>query len=190
MSKSGSSKKETKNAEADTKSEADIKGNSSYSSTSTSKTPYCSLQDPERSPDYFKALTEKTEINSTEKQKLLEQQYHTVKTIILSDAQDEYENKQPFEFPKEIPGLETKPNKTFNLYTNITMKQRYTASKLSNTKDTHNRSYPNSGKQRDTVFKSVNLKETNNPYSANVIEKQRDTVLKQSNPKQIHNPTF
>ena len=60
MSKSGSSKKETKNAEADTKSEADIKGNSSYSSTSTSKTPYCSLQDPERSPDYFKALTEKT----------------------------------------------------------------------------------------------------------------------------------
>ena len=43
---SGSSKKETKNAENDIKSKADIKRNSNYSSTSASNTPYFSLQDP------------------------------------------------------------------------------------------------------------------------------------------------
>ena len=65
-SKSGSSKKETKNAENDIKSEADIKSNSNYSSTSTSNTPYFSLQDPELFPDYFKTLSEKTKINTNE----------------------------------------------------------------------------------------------------------------------------
>ena len=109
-SKSGSSKKETKNAENDIKSEADIKSNSNYSSTSASNTPYFNLQESELSPDYFKTLTEKTEINTTEKLKLLEQQYDAVKNIILSDAHDEYEKKQPFEFPKEFSELETKPN--------------------------------------------------------------------------------
>ena len=70
--KSGSSKKETKNPENDIKPEVDTKGSSNYSSTSTSNTPYFSLQDPELSPNYFKTLTEKTEINITEKLKLLE----------------------------------------------------------------------------------------------------------------------
>ena len=53
-SKSGSSKKETKNAENDIKSEADVKGNSNYSSRSASNTSYFSLQDPELSPDFSK----------------------------------------------------------------------------------------------------------------------------------------
>ena len=156
----------TKNAENDIKSETDIKSNSNYSSTSASNTPYFSLQEPELSPDYFKTLTEKTEINTIEKLKLLEQQYDAAKSIILSDAHDEYENKQPFEFPKEFSQLETKPNRTFNLYPNVILKQR------------------------DTVLKSSNPNETNNPSSPNIIEKQKDTVLKPSNAKQIHSPTF
>ena len=68
----------------------------------TSNIPYFSLQDPKLSPDYFKTLTKKTEINTTKKLKLLEQQYDAAKSIILSDGQDEYENKQPFEFPKKL----------------------------------------------------------------------------------------
>ena len=52
-------KKNTKNAENDIKSKADIKSNSNYSSTSASNTPYFNLQEPELSPDYFKTLTEK-----------------------------------------------------------------------------------------------------------------------------------
>ena len=79
ISKSGSRKKETKNTENNTKSEADIKSNSNYSS---SNTPYFSLPDPELSPDYFKTLTEKTEINTNEKLKLLGQQYDAAKSII------------------------------------------------------------------------------------------------------------
>ena len=66
ISKSGSSKKETKNAENDVKFEVDIKSNSNYLSTSASNTPYFSSQDPELSPVYFKTLTEKTAINTTE----------------------------------------------------------------------------------------------------------------------------
>ena len=58
-------------------------------------------------PDYFKTLTEKKEINTIEKLKCLEQQHDAAKTIILCDAQDEYENKEPFEFPKETSELET-----------------------------------------------------------------------------------
>ena len=80
-SKSGSSKKETKNAENDIKPEATT----------------------------------------------IEQQYDAAKSIILSDAQDEYENKQPFEFSTETSELETKPNRTFNLYPNVIVKQRDTA---------------------------------------------------------------
>ena len=68
------------------------------------------MQESELSPDYFKTLTEKTEINTTEKLKLLEQQYDAAKNIILSDANDELENKQHFEFPKEFSELETKTN--------------------------------------------------------------------------------
>ena len=124
------------------------------------------MQEPELSPDYFKTLTEKTEINNTEKLKLLEQQYDAAKSIILSDAHDEFKNKQPFEFPKEFSELETKPNRTFNIYPNVILKQR------------------------DTVLKLSNSNETNNPSSPNVIEKQKDTVLKPSNAKQIHSPTF
>ena len=45
-------------------------------------------------------------------------------------------------------------------------------------------------KQRDTVLKPSNPKETNNPSSPNVIEKQKDSVLKPSSSKQIHSPTF
>ena len=49
-------------------------------------------------------------------------------------------------------------------------------------------SYPNvTEKQRDTILKSSNPKETHNPSSPNVIEKQKDTVLKPSNAKQTHN---
>ena len=44
-----------------------------YSSTSASNTSYFNLQEPELSPDYFKTLTEKTEINTTKKLKRLEQ---------------------------------------------------------------------------------------------------------------------
>ena len=99
--------KKTKNAENYIKSEADSKSNSNYSSTSASNTAYFSLQDPELLPDYFKTLTEKKEINTTEKLKCLEQQYDAAKTIILCDAQDECENKEPFEFPKETSELET-----------------------------------------------------------------------------------
>ena len=134
---------------------------------------------------------EKTEINTTEKLKLLEQQYDAAKSIILSDAHDEYENKQPFEFPKESSELESKPNRTFTLYPNVILKQRDTALKSSDAKQIHNTSYPNATKkQRDTVLKSSNPKETNNPSSPNVIEKQKDTVLKPSSAKEIHSPTF
>ena len=45
-SMSGSSKKETKNAENDIKSEEDIKSNSNYSLRSASNNPYFSLHDP------------------------------------------------------------------------------------------------------------------------------------------------
>ena len=135
-SKSGSSKKETKNAENDIKSEADIKSNSNYSSTSASNTPYFNLQESELSPDYFKTLTEKTEINTTEKLKLLEQQYDAAKNIILSDAHDEYENKQPFEFPKEFSELETKPNNNPSP-PNVIEKQKDTVLKRSNAKQIH-----------------------------------------------------
>ena len=58
-SRSGSRKNETRNAESDIKSEADVNGNSNYLSTSASNTPYFSLQNPKLSPDYFKTLTEK-----------------------------------------------------------------------------------------------------------------------------------
>ena len=100
----------------------------------------------------------------------------------MSDAQDEYENKQPFEFPRETSELETKPNQTFNFYPNVIVKQRDTALKLSNAKEIHNISYPNvTEKHRDTVLKSSNPRETHNPSSPNVIEKQKDTVLMSSN---------
>ena len=109
----------------------------------------------------------------------------------MCDAQDKYENKQPFEFPKETFELETKPNKDFNLFPNLIVKQRETALKSLNTKETHKTSYPNvAEKQRTTVLKSLNPKETHNPSFPNVIEKQKDTVLKPSNAKQIQNPTF
>ena len=135
-SKSGSSKKETKNAENDIKSKADIKSNSNYSSTSASNAPYFNLQEFELSPDYFRTLTEKTEINTTEKLKLLEQQYDAVKNIILSDAHDEYENKQPFEFPKEFFELETKPNNNPSP-PDVLEKQKKIVLKRSNTKQIH-----------------------------------------------------
>ena len=64
-SNSGSSKKETKNVENDTESEADIKSKS-YLSTSALNTPYFSLQDLEFSSDYIKTLIEQTEINANE----------------------------------------------------------------------------------------------------------------------------
>ena len=63
-----------------------------------------------------------------------------MKSIILSDAHDKYENKQPFEFPKEFPELEIKPNRTFNLYPNVILKQRDTVLKSSNKKEIHNTS--------------------------------------------------
>ena len=79
----------------------------------------------------------------------------------------------------------------FNLYPNVIVRQRDTALKSSNAKETHNTSYHNEvQKQRDTVLKSLNPKETYNASSPNVIEKQGDTVLKPSNTKQIHNSTF
>ena len=69
--KSGSSKKDTKNAENDIKSVADIKGISNYSMTSASNTPYFILQGLKLSPDYLKALNEneKAEINTSRKTK-------------------------------------------------------------------------------------------------------------------------
>ena len=74
---------------------------------------------------------------------------------------------------------------------NVIVKQRNTVLKSSNTKNTPNTSYPNATeKQRGTVLKSSNPKETHNPSYPNAIEKQRDTVLKPSNTKQIHNPMF
>ena len=112
------------------------------------------MQDLDLSPDYFKILTERKEINTTKKLKLLKPQYDAGKSIILSDAQGEYENKQPFEFPKETSELETKPKRTFDLYSNVTVKER------------------------DTGLKSSNPKVTHNSSSANVIDKQRDNVLK------------
>ena len=109
----------------------------------------------------------------------------------MSDAHDEYENNQSFEFSKEFSELETKPNRTFNLYPNVILKERDNALRSSNAKQTHNTFCPNViEKQRDTVLKSSNPKETNNPFSPNVIEKQKNTVLQRSNAKQIHSPTF
>ena len=189
--KSGSSRKETKIAENDIKPEVDMKSNSNYSSTTTSNNSNFSLQNPELSPDHFKTLTEKTEINTNEKLKLLEEEYDAAKSIILSDAQDEYENKQPFEFPNETSELETKPNRAFNLYPNVIVKERDIVLKPSNAKETHSTSYPNvTEKQKDTVLKSLKPKKTHKPSSPNVTEKQRNTVLKPSNAKQIHNSTF
>ena len=133
-------KKNTKNAENDIKSKADIKSNSNYSSTSASNAPYFNLQESELSPDYFKTLTEKTEINTTEKLKLLEQQYDAVKNIILSDAHDEYENKQPFEFSKEVSELETKPNNNPSP-PNVLEKQKGTVLKRSNAKQIHSQTF-------------------------------------------------
>ena len=56
----------------------------------------------------------------------------------MSDAQDEYENKKPFEFSTETSELETKPNRTFNLYPNVIVKQRDTVLKTSKAKKIHN----------------------------------------------------
>ena len=89
----------------------------------------------------------------------------------MSDAEDEYENKQPFEFPKETSELETKPNRTFNFYPNVIVKQRDTTLKSPKAKETHNTSYPNvTKKQKDTVLKSSNPKQTHNSSSPNVTE--------------------
>ena len=95
------------------------------------------MQESELSPDYFKTLTEKTEINTTEKLKLLEQQYDAAKNIILTDAHDEYENKQSFEFPKEFSELETKPNNNPSP-PNVLEKQKDTVLKRSDANQIHN----------------------------------------------------
>lgn len=46
-----------------------------------------------------------------------------MKSVIWSDAEDTYQNKQPFEFPNEIFELQTKPNRTFNSYPDVNAKQ-------------------------------------------------------------------
>ena len=96
----------------------------------------------------------------------LEQRYDAVKSVIWSDAQDEYQNKQPFEFPNEIFELQTKPNRTFNFYPDV------------------------NAKQGDTVLKPSNAKETHDSSLPNVTENQKGTVLKPWKTKQIHNWTF
>ena len=53
----------------------------------------------------------------------------------MSDAHDECENTQPFEFPKEFSELEAKPNRIFDLYPNVTKKQRDTVLKSLNPKE-------------------------------------------------------
>ena len=97
------------------------------------------MQDPELLPDYFEILTETTEINTNEKLKLWEQQYVTARSIVLSDAQDEYENKKAFWVPQ----------RNSCIYRNKTKEKLYV--------------YPNVvGKQRDTVLKSPNTKQIYN----------------------------
>ena len=57
----------------------------------------------------------------------------------MSDAQDEYENKQPFKFPNETPAfIETKPKRIFNFYPNVVEKQRDTLLKSSNANQIYN----------------------------------------------------
>ena len=51
----------------------------------------------------------------------------------MSDAHDEYDNKQPFEFPKEV---ETKPNNNLSP-PNVIEKQRKTVLKRSKAKQIH-----------------------------------------------------
>ena len=57
----------------------------------------------------------------------------------MSNAQDEYENKQPFEFlDKTSEFIESKPNRIFSLYPNVVENQRDAALKLSNAEVIHN----------------------------------------------------
>ena len=73
----------------------------------------------------------------------------------MSDAHEEYENKQPFELTTEF---------FQNLYPNVIPKQRDTVLKSSNAKGTHNTSYPNvTKKQRDTALKPSNAKQIHGP---------------------------
>ena len=152
---------------------ADIKSNSNYSSASTLNTPYFSLQDPKLSPDYFKTLTEKkTETNINEKLKLIEQLYSAVKSIILSDAQDNCENKKPFEFPNQTSEfIETKPNETFNLYPNVIQSQRDTVLKTSNTKQVHDPTF-------DFPKQKTKLGKQNHQTLSNVLNHKSFLVLK------------
>ena len=98
------------------------------------------MQEIEFSPDYFRTLTEKAEINTTRKLKLLEQQYDAAKNIIFSDAHDECESKQPFEFPEEFSELETKPNNNPSS-PNVIEKQKDTVLKRSNAKQIHSSTF-------------------------------------------------
>ena len=57
----------------------------------------------------------------------------------MSNAQDEYENKQPFEFlDKTSEFIESKPNRIFSLYPKVVEKQIDTVLKLSNAEKIHN----------------------------------------------------
>ena len=60
----------------------------------------------------------------------------------MSYVQDEYENKQSFEFSIETSEfIEAKPNRTFNLYPNLIEKQRNNVLKSSNAKQIHNQTF-------------------------------------------------
>ena len=58
----------------------------------------------------------------------------------MSDAHNEYENKQPFEFPKEFSELETKPNNTPSP-PNVLEKQKDTVLKRSNAEQIHSQTF-------------------------------------------------
>ena len=58
----------------------------------------------------------------------------------------------PLSFPRESSELETKPNRTFNLYPNVIVKQRYTALKSSNAKETITHLIVMQLKNKETLF--------------------------------------
>ena len=58
----------------------------------------------------------------------------------------------PLSFPRESSELETKPNRTFNLYPNVIVKQRYSALKSSNAKETITHLIVMQLKNKETLF--------------------------------------
>ena len=125
------------------------------------------MQDPELLPDYFEILTETTEINTNEKLKLWEQQYVTARSIVLSDAQDEYENKKAFWVPQRNSCIyRNKTKEKLYVYPNVVGKQRDTVLKSPNTKQIYNSTFdfPKPKTKLTSKHFKIRYHKSDNPY--------------------------